>query len=137
MSLFTERTEKVIEVADWDALVTETYGRPYSFQQQDGCKCRDRESLYVLSDPDLVYDFDDESVPEIVNGDERGVSFEAWLARDPNQLLNELRPDWDTGVSSLRLWWERNFYPTSESVAHDLFKRGLLEEGEYVINIDW
>ena len=137
MSLFTERTEKVIEVSDWDALVTETYGRPYSFQQQDGCKCRGRESLYVLSDPDLVYDFDAESVPEIVNGDEMGVSFNAWLARDPNQLLSELRPDWDTGISSLELWWERNFYPTSESVAHDLFKRSLLEEGEYVINIDW
>lgn len=28
---------KLIELCDWDNLVKETYGRPYSFQQQYGC----------------------------------------------------------------------------------------------------
>ena len=31
---------KMVEVSDWDKLVEETYGKIYSFQQQDGCKAR-------------------------------------------------------------------------------------------------
>lgn len=30
-------TKKIIDCFDWDELVTETYGKPYCFQQQDGC----------------------------------------------------------------------------------------------------
>ena len=29
-----------IEVSEWDDVVTETYKRPYSFQQQAGCRER-------------------------------------------------------------------------------------------------
>jgi hypothetical protein len=32
------KTVQMISVQDWDKLVKETYGRPYSFQQQDDCK---------------------------------------------------------------------------------------------------
>ena len=32
------QTKQVIDVKDWDDLVEETYGRPYNYQQQDGCK---------------------------------------------------------------------------------------------------
>lgn len=87
--------------------------------------------------PSDADDFEQESVPEIVNGDEMGVSFQSWLIRDPNQLLNELRPDWDNGKNSLRLWWLRNFYPTIESVINDLYTEGLIEAGDYSIDIDW
>lgn len=133
MSIY--KMEKVIDVSDWDQLVVDTYGRTYSFQQQDGCKPRGREHLQAMSDPELVYDFEAETVPEVVNGDEMGVSFAAWLARDPEQLLDtEDRFDREHGLG---LWWDRNFYPTAESVAHDLVKRGLLEEGAYTIDIDW
>lgn len=129
------RTVKMIDCSDWDALVEETYGRPYCFQQQDGCKARGTADLTVTSNSEHGYDFVEETVPEIVNGEEMGVSFAAWIARDPNQKL-ESRDEWDR-QHGLRLWWRRNFYPTAESIAHDLCKRGLLEEGEYKINIDW
>lgn len=132
MSIIQVRTEQVIDCSDFDQLVIDTYGRPYCFQQQDGCKPRGRETLRVTLNPDHVDDFEEESVPEIVNGDEMGVSFEAWLARDPKQPL----PDRNDKFG-LELFWERNFYPTVESVAHDLCKRGLLPEGTYTINIDW
>lgn len=128
------RTEVVISVEEWDSLVETTYGRPYNLQQQDGCKERQRVRIQVPSDG---YDFEQESVPEIVNGDEMGVSFQSWLIRDPNQLLNELRPDWDNGKDSLRLWWLRNFYPTIESIINDLYTKGLIDAGEYSIDIDW
>ena len=35
------------------------------------------------------------------------------------------------------MWWERNFYPMLEEVATYMYTKGLLEQGEYVINIDW
>jgi len=123
------RTEKLIDVADWDALVVDTYGRPYSFQQQDGCKDRQLVSITV---PDECDDFENDTVPEIVNGDEMGVSFKAWLARDPKTPLKD-RDD----TFGLTLWWERNFYPDVQMVANDLYEKGLIEAGDYMINIDW
>lgn len=126
------REEKVIDVSDWDDLVKETYGRPYSFQQQDGCKERQRVRITI---PNKAYDFENDSITEKVNHEDMGVSFKAWLARDPMQPLNS--PDeWDR-ESGLNLWWERNFYPDVQMVANDLYEKGLIKAGEYTIDIDW
>jgi hypothetical protein len=38
---------------------------------------------------------------------------------------------------SVAMWWERNFYPDVQMIANDLHAKGLLDAGEYVINIDW
>jgi len=132
--MINTRTELVIDVGDWDDLVVETYKRPYNFQQQDGCKDRQRVRLTV---PEDAWDYDNESIPEVVNGEEMGVTFKAWLERDPQLLLNETRADWDNGKHSLSLFWERNFYPDVQMVANDLHAKGLLDAGEYVIDIDW
>lgn len=127
------QTKKVIEVQDWDKLVEETYKRPYSFQQQDDCKPRGVFHLKIpISKPT---DFENDSVPEVVNGNEMGVSFKAWLERDPKKPIIEngkTLPEYCTN-----LFWERNFYPDIEIVANDLHSKGLLEAGEYMINIDW
>lgn len=123
------RTEQVIELADWNNLVIETYGKPYSFQQQDGCQERGRFNLTI---PAVDQDFENDTVPEIVNDEEMGVSFAAWLVRDPKQPLPGQTQDYQ-----LRLWWERNFYPSIETVANDLHAKGLLEGGTYSIDIDW
>lgn len=128
------RTEQVIEVSDWDQLVIDTYGRPYSFQQQDGCKERQRVKIRI---PDEAYDFENDTIPEVVNHKDMAVSFKAWLERDPKQLLSEIRPDWDNGKSGLRLWWMRNFYPDVQMIANDLHEKGLIEAGVYTIDIDW
>lgn len=122
----------MIEVQDWDKLVEETYGRPYSFQQQDGCQPRGTHEFTV---PDEAYDEDmNDSIPEEVNGDEMGVKMAVWLARDPKQKLSD--PD-DQADYCLSLFWERNFYPDFQTVANDLHAKGLLEAGDYTINIDW
>ncbi len=123
------RTEQVIDVSEWDKLVTKTYKRPYSFQQQDGCKGRGN---FHLSVPDDADDYDNDSVPEVVNGEERGVSFAAWLARDPKAPLADGRDNY-----ALDLWWGRNFYPNIQMVANDLHAKGLLKAGDYTIDIDW
>ena len=122
----------VINVYDWDRLVSETYGRPYSFQQQDGCKSRQHVRITVPEDhPE---DYQNDTVPEIVNHSKMGVSFKAWLERDPEQKLTNKE---DQESWSLRLWWDRNFYPHVDMIINDLHSKGLLEAGNYEIDIDW
>jgi hypothetical protein len=125
------KTKQVIELQEWDALVEKTYGRKYSFQQQDGCQGRGMVSFNV---PDEASDFERDTVPEEVNGETMGVRFSAWLARDPKQKL----PDPESGSDWERdLWWHRNFYPDLQMVANDLHAKGLLDAGEHTIAIDW
>jgi hypothetical protein len=125
------RDVKVVSVQDWDALVKHTYNKPYSFQQQDDCKSR---GTHYLTVPDHAEDYENDTVPETCNHEEMGVSFKAWLARDPEQKLNA--EDWDS-PSAVRLWWDRNFYPDVSMIAADLHAKGLLPAGEYMIDIDW
>lgn len=119
-----------ITVQDFDELVRSTYGRPYSFQQQDDGKSRGLVAISVPADPE---DYENDSVPEIVNHKDMGVSFSAWLARDPEQFLSS-RPK---ETSSLKLWWYRNFYPDVSMIINDLHSKGLLPAGDYSIDIDW
>lgn len=125
------KTEQVIGVSDWDRLVRNTYGRKYSFQQQDGCMARQRYRLTIPCDE--ADDFENDDIPEEVNGAERGVSFAEWLARDPEQDFKE----GETRGHQLDLFWHRNFYPDISMVANDLHARGLIPAGTYVIDIDW
>ena len=123
------RSETVIDVGDWDYLVQETYGRTYNFQQQDDCKERQRVKLTVPDEPE---DYENDTVPEIVNHSEMGVSFKAWLERDPTQQIPGQKQGYE-----LDLWWSRNFYPHVQMVANDLCVLGLIEPGNYIIDIDW
>lgn len=128
------RTEKVIDVSEWDKLVKKTYRRPYSFQQQDRCQGSGRFHLTVPGDADGC-DFKKDTVKEKVNGPERGVSFAAWLKRNPKaQLANEPESRQDQWM--IDLWWDRNFYPNIQMVANDIHAKGLLEAGNYTIDID-
>lgn len=124
-------TKKFIDVNDWDELVTKTYGRPYCFQQQDGCKDR---GIFTLDVPSKdTYDEEmSETIEEVVNSEAMGVKFQQWLARDPKQPIGEETEQW-----MIDLWWERNFYPDIHTIANDLHSKGLLEAGKYIINIDW
>jgi len=128
-------TVQTISLQDWNKFVEEVYSRPYDFQQQDGCRKRGDYHLTVsesAENKDKPYDFESSTVPEVVNNPKRGVSFKAWLARDPKQPLQYMTTSWD-----LYIWWERNFYPSIEMVAADLHQKGLLPAGKYTIVIDW
>lgn len=121
---------KVIEVNDWDELVEDTYGRPYNYQQQDGCM--DRGSISITIPSETTDEEMNDSISEEVNGEEMKVKFSVWLSRDPEQSIENQKYDWE-----LTLFWERNFYPDIQMVANDLHQKGLIEAGEYTINIDW
>ena len=122
-------TVRLVESSEWDRVVRDTYGRPYCLQQQDGCKERGIVSVTVPGPQD---DFSNDTVPEELNHPDMGVSFKAWLERDPQKQLQNRNDGY-----SANMWWERNFYPRLQMVANDLCARGVLEAGEYVINIDW
>lgn len=119
----------IIALKEWDELVIDTYGKPYSFQQQDGCKPK---GIFWLSIPKLASNYEHTSLPEEINGYRKGVSFETWLDRHPKawngKAADELYID---------LFWSRNFYPNVQMIANDLYEKGLIEAGEYVIKIDW
>jgi hypothetical protein len=133
------KTVKMIEADDWDALVRKTYGKPYKFQQQEGCRQRGIFRLAIPSvytDDDRMYD----SIPFVINGKKMGVKFDIWLKTSIEEVNNKL-PEKYPGQNEM--FWERNFYPDTLTLANDLYKRGLLgtsdfiPAGEYVINIDW
>lgn len=84
--------------------------------------------------PAEASDHERDSVPENVNDETMGVSFKAWLARDPKQKLSN--PE-DQADYCLDLWWKRNFYPDVQMVANDLHAKGLLEAGTHTILIHW
>lgn len=126
-------TKKIISVSDFGKLVQETYGRHYSFQQQDGCKERGN---YLISVPCTnPYDYKNDTIPEVINHEEMGVSFKAWLERDPTQKLST-DTDWNKDYG-LVMWYERNFYPSEEMIVNDLYEKGLLDAGQYEIKVDW
>ena len=122
----------VIDVYDWDNLVSQTYGKIYSYQQQDGCKERQTVTITVpVKDPE---DFENTEIPFEVNGEKMGVSFQTWLNTSPEDTVKYFNSNYKLKNS---LFWERNFYPHEDMIINDLHSKGLLEAGEYDIKIDW
>jgi len=120
----------MMDVSEFNDLVTKTYSRIYNLQQQDGCKGRGVE-LFKVPDYEFVNDYTNDTIPEDLRTDEMGVSFKGWLERDPSKPLKS------GDDFSLDLWWERNFYPDTQTILNDLYKKDILKAGEYVIIIDW
>lgn len=112
---------KLIALKDWDEFVNEVYGKPYNLQQQEGCMERHLFRITVpVEEPEDYVDSD------------MGVSFETWLNTSPEQIATSFDDDW-----LCKMHWHRNFYPSPDMVFNDLFNRGLIEAGDYLINIDW
>jgi len=133
------RDIKMIDSDDLDDLIQETYNKPYCFQQQDGCKSRGTHTITV-SKEDYNEDDDDypDNIPFLINGEEMGVKFKTWLNTTPEDINKnnpESYPKSYPGANNL--FWERNFYPDIQHIVNDLCNKGLLEAGEYTINIDW
>ena len=83
--------------------------------------------------PDFAKDFKSDEVPENLDKkDQTGVSFKAWLNRDPKMKLEKQKYDFELGM-----WWERNFYPNLQILANDLYKKGVIEADNYTINANY
>lgn len=123
---------QMINCFEWDKLVMETYGRVYNFQKQDGCRSRGKFEFDVPFDDYAVDEGMNDSIPEEVNGSEMGVKFAVWLERDPKEPIPNQEHDYQ-----LEIFWERKFYPAFGTLVNDLHSKGLIEAGEYIIDIDW
>ena len=124
----------LIEMDEWDSLVQKTYGKIYKIQQQEGCMDRGTTiNLTVPSDEANDEEMND-SIPETVRSMGMGVKFDVWLARDVKEPLkdDESSSDW-----MIELFWQRKFYPDLHTLANDMHQKGVLAEGDYMINIDW
>lgn len=109
---YTEK--RIISDDNWDSFVQAIYKRPYCFQQQDGCKER---GIYTFKVPQNgTEDRNQEDY-------EYGVPFEEWLAADSKDM-SEMK-------------WHREFFPDITMIIEDLYSEGLIEAGNYIINIDW
>jgi hypothetical protein len=125
-------TVRLINLRDWDDFVTEIYKKPYSFQQQDGCKEKGITRFSVPTDEWEGDDFENTEIPFEVNGNEMGVRFATWLNTNPKDTRQHFEYEWGNAM-----FWERNFYPALEMIVKDLQFKGLLGQGEYAIDIDW
>ena len=130
----------MFEVQDWNDLVKTVYNKPYHFQQQDGCKQRGTFKFSVPLEDDPS-DFEETENSMVVNGDDMGVSFKTWLETDPT--LPVKHDTYGRGIeetneqSDKDFVWERNFYPCVDMIIEDLASKGFLEDGDYMINVDW
>lgn len=120
---------RLVTVGSWDSLVEETYGKPYNFQQQDGCKER---GMHHITIPFPCEDMYEDVKPDKIDLKLEGVSFEVWNSIPVEQFEAFRGTD-----RSHDLFWGRNFYPDVQMVANDLHAKGLIEAGEYAIEIDW
>lgn len=126
-------TKTTIPLQDWNAFIKEIYGKPYSFQQQEGCRDKGIYTIYIpetlpKENEDYGYDYD----PSTPEKELCGVPLTVWLSRDPKQPLEGQKYDFE-----LEIWWFRQFYPYIEELEEDLARKGLLDPGEYTIIIDW
>jgi hypothetical protein len=126
-------TLTTISLRDWNSFIKEVYGKPYSFQQQEGCRSKGYFYIHIPEFPpeekeDYGYEYD----PATPEKSLQGVPLDVWLARDPNLPFNGQEYD-----IQLEFWWHRNFYPWIEELCDDLSKKNLLEPGDYAIIIDW
>ena len=119
----------MIDVQEWNKIVSSTYWKPYNFQQQDWCKDRWTFKFNVPNDEWDEYEWIEELTPVSQYETNMWVDFMKWQWTPA--IIDW--PDWREEV----LKWERYFYPSVYSVANDLFNRWLLAEWEYLINIDW
>jgi len=121
---------KLIEDSEWDKTIQKTYKRPYGFQQQNDC--REGAFQFFVPKEDHEEEHQNQTVPDNIDDNQTmGVSFDAWLKRDPKTPLANQQYDFE-----LELWWQRNFYPDTQMLLNDLHRRKLIDAGDYVINID-
>lgn len=111
--VFEDITYKYIDMSDWNDLIETVYGeRPYHVQQQDFLP---QDSVIFAEVP---CDWLEEDLEE---------NLEIWLSR----------PLPAEGDSIARMEFERESTVSVDALLFDLHKRGLVDEGKYLIHIWW
>lgn len=109
---------KVIEEKDFSKLVSETYERPYDFQQHGNWGDAIANGSFVsLTVPEKIETYHCDPVGEDYQ------EFDVWKT---------------TPVETHSyILWQNSFYPRFQEVANDLHAKGLLPAGDYTLLIHW
>jgi hypothetical protein len=99
--------------SDFSEMVSKIYGRPYRFQQQGD-----------MMGQDTIEKFTVPAIEEELYG---VVPLNEWRNAEPPH-----EGDWKEEMR-----WKREYYPSLEEVVNDLYKRGLIEPGNYALHIWW
>lgn len=136
------KEEKIVNVSDWDKLVKETCDKPYSFKQQDGCQNR---RIYKITIPSEL----NNSIPDKNMYDKTGITWCIWLKSKltPNLIKRYLHRVkfalWlehsviGTDDLAIGIFWNTNLYPDIFTITNDMYEKGLIKKGDYLININW
>ena len=126
------KTKKIIDEGDWNLFVESVFGKEpftYIFQQQDGCK---EPGLYLVKvPPSEEQESLDEEICYKVNGKTFGVSLKTWLNTSKEDTKSKVEKDYLNN-----LFWMRHFYPKLDELVAHLHKLGLIEAGDFYIEID-
>lgn len=120
---------RVIENYKWNEFISSIYNLPYNYQQQN-----DRQNTnFEFNIPNDLEEEDlgSDSIPYEVNGEDECVKFDTWKNSDFEEIGKNFEYEVET-----KLFYERNFYPSIFQILNDLYNRGLIEEGDYLIRID-
>lgn len=111
---------RLIEEREFSALVTRVYGRPYRLQQN---MMLGQDTIYPLTVPE----------PEPVD-ESHEPSFAEWASQDPDLDADghPWRHAWEKEI-----WWEREFYPPFSALVNDLYERGHLPMGTFMLHVWW
>lgn len=120
---------RVIENYKWSEFISSVYNLPYNYQQQNECQNTNFEFNIPndLEEEDLGSD----SIPYEVNGKDECVKFDVWV----NSKLEDISKNFEYESDAV-IFYNRNFYPSIFQILNDLYNRGLIEEGDYLIRID-
>lgn len=122
--------DKTILHTDLNKLVTETFKKPYNFQQQDNCRAKQTISITVpIKSPT---DFSNKKIPYDLNSEKKGIAFENWLKNSPKKTKPKFDYSWENS-----LFWLRNFYPHLDMVLNNLHEKKLIDSGTYNLIITW
>lgn len=114
MTTFQDRTYKYIDMRDWNDLISTVYGeRPYNVQQADFLP----QDSVIFADVPNGWFMDEDLEGELEN----------WLGQP--------LPAEDDSIARMR--FQRESTVSVDALLFDLHKRGLVDEGKYLIHIWW
>lgn len=117
-ALKTKKVDLVWSVT-WNNFVRKVYGVPYDISVQE------IEDSFEFTVPIRgAEDYQNESYDDIRKKGENGVKFGVWASTKPVGVEKD---------SAEMQNWEMEFYPCFDMLVNDLFTRGLLPMGNYVM----
>jgi len=145
-------TAIVIEALDFDKFVESVYKRPYRLHKSVDFFVKELEMCLVVKLPQVNFNLENEDfmdsedgkwgIYNVDNGGRRdgglpirchyGASFKTWSERDTEKPF-DTQTHTATNKDHLDKFWKTYFYPAPLVLLNDLYQKGHLTAGNYII----